>query len=210
MVLSSATLHRTTYPGDMLRGSVKVGGVDDPIWQQAPLVVVRPQVHQARRQFRIPLGIGAVGLVVAGLLVYWATQSGHHSGGDPGGRILNQLRTVLLALPPNVTVELHDDSEPSWLNCTGQPGQIEGWSDPTAYVAFTWGGSSSSLIAHVNDQLTEAGWGSFTQSAAGHIIAADWSKRLKNGTTARAILSLEFNQWGLSASAPPIGIRNSC
>jgi hypothetical protein len=187
-----------------------VGGLDDPIWRQLPPLGVRRDARQVQRSRRRALiVIASLGLWIAGSL--WLAWPGQHPGGDPGGRILDQLRPVTSSVPPKAKITYKAFSEPTWQNCAGQPEQTEGWNNASLDVSFSWSGSSSALISYVNTQLSKAGWGAFTSDGSIR-IAGDWTKKLRNGTEARVLLqfwgllpSEQPAYWALDAAAPPVG-----
>ena len=50
------------------------------------------------------------------------------TGGDPGGRILGELKPAALAVPDDAKIRYRHDVEPKWDSCDGRQGTF-GWDD---------------------------------------------------------------------------------
>ena len=82
----------------MSSGTVKVGRVDDPIWDEP--ISAPTQRPRLRDPLRTIILVGAAVLIV-GACVTWFAWPRQPGGGDPGAHILSQLRPVSKAVPPN-------------------------------------------------------------------------------------------------------------
>ena len=151
----------------------------------------------------------AATVAIAAACILWFTWSRHPSGGDPGGRILDQLRPVSEAVPPNTKIDYAHSSEPFWDSCDGMAGTF-GWDDPSVQVEFEWSGSPATLISYAKATLAHLGWESFTPQTQDGIPGGAWTKKLDNGTTAQAQLGPSAGGgWFMFAQAPPLGQRSS-
>ena len=191
----------------MSSGRLKVGVLDDPIWNE-PL----PPVASLRKRPRNPLWTMAllgVAFVIATTCVIWLLWSHHQSGGDPGGRILSELRTISKAVPPDATVAYEHYDEPMWDSCDGRAGR-GGWDNVVAQINFAWSGSPTGLIGEVGTVLEQSGWGNYRPLVDDGIPGAEWSKNLRTGTGASVQLTAEPDgSWTLIGQALPIGTRPS-
>jgi hypothetical protein len=152
--------------------------------------------------------IGLVVVLVAGGVAFWITRSGP-SGGDPGGRILSQLKPTSLAVPLTAVTGYANYVEPRMDSCDGRPG-TQGWDDVVVQIYFQWSGDSSSLLSYAKDRLSKLGWGAFKVQAQNGVPGGDWIKQLSNGSVAQVQLGAEpYGGWTLFATAPPIGRRAS-
>jgi hypothetical protein len=188
-------------------GRLKVGVLDDPIWKEPP-----PPVTSLRTRRRNPLRTMAllgVALVIAATCVIWLLSSHHRSGGDPGGRILRELRTISKAVPPNATVAYAHYDEPMWDSCDGRAG-TGGWDKVVVQINFAWSGSPTGLIGRVRTVLEQSGWGNYRPLVNDGIPGAEWSKNLQTGTGASVQLTAEPDgSWTLIGQALPVGTRTS-
>lgn len=184
---------------------LKVGALDDPIWKE-PL----PSVASQRKRPRHPLGTLAllgVGLLIAATCVVWLLSSHPRSGGDPGGRILRELRTISNAVPPDATAAFSNYDEPMWDSCDGRVG-TGGWDNVVAQINFTWSGSPARLIGEVRTVLERSGWGSYRPLVNNGIPGGEWSRNLRTGTGASVQLNAEPDgSWTLIGQALPVGAR---
>lgn len=152
--------------------------------------------------------LGIAALLLLGGVVTWLAWP-RHPGGDPGGRILSQLKSVSAAVPANSFVQYAHYDEPRWDSCDGMTGTF-GWDDPSVQINFTWSGSPTALISGVKRVLAESGWGAFMPQVNNGVPGAAWKKTLDNGTIAQAQLAAEsYGGWSLFAQAPPVGQRVS-
>lgn len=190
--------------------SRKVGALDDPIWAEPPPPVpVHPTPNGGIRIRRAVVAvIGLVVLLVVGGVAFGIVQSGP-SGGDPGGRILSQLKPISLAVPPTAVIGYAHYVEPQMDSCDGRPG-TQGWDDVVVQIYFQWSGSSSSLLSYAKDRMSKLGWGAYKVEIQNGVPGGDWIKQLGNGSVAQVQLGAEsYGGWTLFATAPPIGRRTS-
>jgi hypothetical protein len=198
------------YPEEMAGHSRKVGTIDDPVWAEPPppLPVHSRPSGRIRGHRAVVAAIGAVVLLVVGGVAFWISQSGP-SGGDPGGRILSQLKPTSLAVPPTAVIGYTHYVEPQMDSCDGRPG-TQGWDDVVVQIYFQWSGSSSSLLSYAKGRLSNLGWGAFKVQIQNGVPGGDWIKQLSNGSVAQVQLGAEsYGGWTLSAMAPPIGRQAS-
>lgn len=152
-----------------------------------------------------PIAVASVGAVavavVLGLLI-WRPWGGT---GDPGGRILAQLKPVAYALPPGSHVNYRHLVEPHQDSCDGNPA-TRGWSQVVAQTNFDWSGSPQQLVDIIKSRMQALGW-SFSPATDNGLPAGQWTKTLTGGTTAGTALGVEAggSAWTLLAIAPPVG-----
>lgn len=139
-------------------------------------------------------------LIVAAPFAYLAAKH-HHSGGDPGGSILQSIRTPFESvLPPGAHVAIARFTEPQW---TGDCG----WSVVFGSETFFTSSTGAEVIAHINDYLTAHGWSRVPDPQGGPTIWIQGTvggvKRIDlaahQGATAGSFL--------LTGAAPPLGLR---
>ena len=154
------------------------------------------------RRCRLLLGCLVVVIVAAATWLWFAAQP----TGDPGGRVLDQLRPATSALPSDARIAYRNDVEPRWDSCDGRPG-TEGWNDIVVQVHFTTAMADADVLAHADAALRHLGW----LPATSQPVGSSWTKALANGTTAKASLEHEVEQdaWTLFVLAPPVGRRAS-
>ena len=154
---------------------------------------------------------GALALVVVGLLAaaaatavwhlvrpdpYGAAVAALGPTGDPGGRILAQLRPLRSIVPPGAKVEYAQFLEPRADSCDGNPSTV-GWDPATVNMAFS--DPSSSPLPHVAARLQQLGW------QVSEPTVSSWTKVLKNHTSASANIDLTDKTWEFVATAPADG-----
>jgi hypothetical protein len=128
-----------------------------------------------------------------------------HTGGDPQGQMLAELKPVATALPPDAQVLKREEREPVWTTCDGQP-RSGGWTWVDVSVNFETSLPPDAVMNAVNRQLSQAGWkGPEPRGTAA--AGASWGKRLAGGTTAGTQLysAGKPGVWWLTATAPPMG-----
>jgi len=156
------------------------------------------------RRGHLVLGLGLLLVVVvaAGIWLWIGAQP----TGDPGGRVLDQLRPATAALPSDARIVYRNEVEPRWDSCDGRPG-TEGWNDVVMQVHFTTATADINVLSNADAALRRLGWLPDTSRPAG----SSWRKALANGTTARASLEHDVGQdaWTLFVLAPPVGRRVS-
>ena len=134
------------------------------------------------RRRHLLLGCLVAVVVAAGTWLWFAAQP----TGDPGGRVLDQLRPATAALPSDARIAYRNDVEPRWDSCDGRPG-TEGWNDVVLQVHFTTATPDIDVLAHAEAALSRLGWLPDASQPAGY----SWTKALANGTTAKASLERE-------------------
>lgn len=198
------------YPGAVAGASPKVGGLDDPVWEQQAGAAAPPKTTRRSRHPGLRLAlVGAVLAVLAGAVAFRLSRPGRQPG-DPGGHILQQLQPVTGAIPPTATVESTHFDEPLWDSWDGRAGTF-GWSDVVAQIGFSWAGTPSALMAYAGTEMMRRGWGPDMPTFENGVVGASWTKVLVNGTVARAQLGIEpgGSSWMLVAQAPPLRPRVS-
>jgi hypothetical protein len=124
---------------------------------------------------------------------------------------MNQLMTAASSLPGYDTSALPVRStqprsgpyltklESTQVSCGGN----QGWTELVLEAGFAWSGSTSSLIARLNSELTADGW-TVNPIPRDAISPVDsWKKRLSDGSLAEAQLTPPTDEWHFTASAPP-------
>lgn len=154
--------------------------------------------------------------VALGFLAFWFVRevaNGPHA--DPGGRILNQLRTAAQALPADAQVTYRNDLEPKWDSCDGRSGTF-GWDDVVVQIHFQSRTGTATLVDHADRTFRSLGWNSDYHDAVKGDPQVGWSRSLDNGSMAKAQLTANVPNptgvdrvWDLFVSAPPVGTRVS-
>lgn len=162
--------------------SVKAGALDDPIWDDPPEAAPRKEQRSGRRWWSI-LIVGALSALLAVGLTLWLSGSGH-SGGDPGGRIVNELKSATAAMPIGSThVVTHNDDSVWSPKCPDNPSGQAGWSAVRVDTTFTTALSHAQVLAAVNSVLDHDGWTRHEESfGPGQGATALWTKRLATAT----------------------------
>lgn len=162
------------------------------------------------------VAVGVV-IVIAGVSItlgaeaIWGVGRGNP---DPGGRRLEALSSVSIALPENAHVHLRTVAEPHWDSCDGRKGTF-GWSDVSVYYEFTTNEGESQLAETAASILTSHGWRVTQQTNAGgpYLIGRKFlDKTIPLKVTLSAnyqVVGGPISYWDLSAFAPPSGQRVS-
>ena len=161
-----------------------------------------PPAKSRRPQARV-IAVGcALALTAFIALLIWSLRAG---SGDPGGRILAQLKPVGYTLPAGAAVNYRQMFEPHQDSCDGNPA-TKGWSQVVSQTNFQWSGTPSRLIAMINTRMQNLGW-TFSPASGNGQPGGEWTKTLTGGTTADATLTAEpgGSTWTLIALAPPVG-----
>ena len=188
---------------------MKVGTLDDPIWEQSSDGAAQPQGRRARRRWRglTVLGVLLVLLVVA--LTSWVSRPSH-PGGDQGGRILKALQPASAAVPAGSTDIVTQSYDSIWsAACPDNPGGQAGWSQVIVSTRFTNALPKEQVVVAVNSALVRDGWTRHDESfgpSQGRV--AHWTKRLTTGTLAEAAaypVPAGTTNWLLTATSKPPG-----
>jgi hypothetical protein len=137
-----------------------------------------------------------------------------HGDPDPGGRILDALKTVQAAVPSDATDVSTQYAEPHWDSCDGRPG-TEGWSDVTVDVSFSSDRPGQELVGGAAPELAAAAWSVERADTSPLGPYESWTRTLDDGTILHASLGPGTPDngatiiWYLYASAPPHGRRAS-
>lgn len=165
----------------------------------------------------IPIwAFGAVAFAAMAVLAIWFARAAASSpNADPGGRILNQLRTASQALPGDAQVIYRNDIEPNWDSCDGRPGTF-GWDNVVVQIHFQSRTGTAALVDHADRMLRGLGWTSDYKNVVNGGPQVGWSRRLENGSLAKAQLTNvapdqggASQDWDLFVTAPPVGPRVS-
>jgi hypothetical protein len=194
----------------------KVGGVDDPIWDEPGSPP--PPPRRPRHPARTAVLVVAVFLIV-GACITWLVWPGNPSGGDPGGRVMNQLTPTVSSIPgygtaalpwvhqipPSLDASYIMKMEPKPDSCDGRPG-TQGWSQVVVQSGFRWDGGLASLVAYMEPRLADIGWTLRPQPLPSNPPGQSWTKTLANGTRAYLGVGQEgSNHWELVAEGEPVG-----
>jgi hypothetical protein len=153
---------------------------------------------------------GVLGLAIVIVIAVFNAGSvfGLATGGDPGGRILGELKPAALAVPDDAKIRYRHDVEPKWDSCDGRQGTF-GWDDVVLQIHFSSASASEAVSKHVDVTLRGLGWVANYNNG----MQLGWTKVLANKTTAHAQLSgdqpIDPGTWTLFVSAPPVGQRVS-
>lgn len=172
-------------------------------------------MDQPSRRVRLPtrtLWLIAAGVVLVAVLGLGAAlvtigRGDVHSGGDPQGRMLAQLRPVATAVPPGAQVLRQEERDSTWTVCAGQP-RSGGWTWVDVAVNFQTSLPPAAVADAVDRQLSQTGWGrgpeALTTPSGGDVT---WVRRLADGTRASTRLypAGKPGVWWLNAMAPPAG-----
>ena len=145
---------------------------------------------------------GLVGLLIHGWKI--------HGDPDPGGQILDALRTVEAAVPPAAIDVSEEYGEAHWDSCDGRAGTF-GWSEISVILTFGTTLDPSALISYVTGRLEAGGWTMAGQEALSPLGPNQkFSRTLANGTEAVADIGPQMRDgrtvmWSLRATAPPDG-----
>ncbi len=99
---------------------------------------------------------------------------------DPGGRLAQQLRLTLKALPASVHVFDVQQPAPLWDSCDGVRSTY-GWDDVTVDASVDHVASPDTFVASVNSSLRAMGWTVTPPYGGGQW---GWDKKLANGEVA--------------------------
>ncbi len=189
---------------------MKVGALDDPIWEKPPDgSTLRPSRVTQRRWWRLVIVGGMPLVLVAAGLTLWASRPGQ-PGGDPGGRILRALLPASTAVPAGSTNVSTLRSDSDWSPaCPDNPGGRAGWSAIRLDTRFTTALPKEQVVNAVNSVLVGDGWARHDESfGPGQGVVAHWTKRLSTGNPGEAAvypLPAGSTNWSLTATSKPPG-----
>jgi hypothetical protein len=204
--------------------TVKVGGVDDPIWDEPESAPT--QIRHPRRPVQTTV-LAVAAVLIIGACVTWFAWPGSPSNGDPGGRVMNQLTPAVTSvpgygtaalpwvrqIPPSLDASYIVRTEPQRDSCDGISG-TQGWSQVVVQARFQWGRSVSALIAYMNPRLFHLGWTPMPEALPSNPSSVNWTRMLDNGTRANLIVTQEGGPtsalWQFDALGQPIGKSASC
>ena len=188
---------------------MKVGTLDDPIWEQSSDGFPRRNAEGPDPDGGEPIVLGVVlALIAVGLTLRLSRSS--QRGGDPGGRILKALQPVSAAVPAgsaHVAVQSYDAI---WsAGCPDNPDGQAGWSEVRVSTTFTNVQPQEQVVEAVNSALVGEGWTRHDESfGRGQGVVAHWTKRLGTGTSAEAAVypvPAGTTNWLLTATSKPLG-----
>ena len=188
---------------------MKVGALDDPIWEQSPDgATLRHGRGSQRRWWSLVLVGGLLVLLALGLTL-WLSRSSR-TGGDPGGRILKALQSAPAAAPVGSTDIVTQSSDSVWsAACPDSPGGQAGWSEVRVSTSFRNALPKEQVVSAVNSSLVGNGWTRHDESfGPGQGVVAHWTKRLATGNPAEAAVypvPAGSTNWLLTATSRPPG-----
>ena len=148
---------------------------------------------------------------LSALTTWFVRASTAGSASDPGGRILSTLRETEQALPHDARVLYRYELEPKWDSCDGRPGTF-GWDNIVVQIHFESQSSSDAVVQGADQAFRRLGWNPDYVNNQPTFIQAGWTRRLDNGSVARAQLSdgvpdwsAATPRWDLFVTAPPLG-----
>jgi hypothetical protein len=132
----------------------------------------------------------------------------HNPPGDPGGRILAQLRLTTDAVPRDATIlrSFYDEPRPDSLD--GLPG-TQCLDDVVVQVNFHWSGSANRLFDGANSRLVELGWRAKSRDQDPGPADADWTDPRHRDWNVSLENEGPFG-WELVAQAPSVGGGKAC
>jgi len=158
-------------------------------------------------------------------LVIWRSAG---SGGDPGGKVMDQLTPTVTVLPGYGTSALQwvsqipqslDASyairmEPHQDSCDRRAG-TQGWSQVVVQSRFQWSKGLQTLVAYMDPRLVKLEWSATPQQESSSppatliVPTGAWTTTLSNGTRADLSATQEGRNgssvWQLVALGNPIG-----
>lgn len=148
-------------------------------------------------------------LVIPAVALIFQLTREHHSGGDPGGRIMAVLKLAEGAVPSGAKITYQNDDGPHWQRCYGDG--ADGWSDAGLEVQFASSKPSQEIVDSASRALARRSYSGYRVHRNESGTTASWS-----GVPGLAVASVILTNnnpdgyWTLSASAPPVGSRFEC
>jgi hypothetical protein len=188
---------------------VKVGTLDDPIWEQSSGGPALAQGGGMRPGWRRVIVLGVLLVLIAVGLTLWMSRSSQQ-GGDPGGRILKALQPISAAVPGGSADVATQSYDAIWsAACPDNPDGQAGWSEVRVSTRFTNPQPKDQVVGTMNSALVGEGWTRHDESfGRGQGVVAHWTKRLGTGTRAEAAVypvPAGTTNWLLTATAKPPG-----
>jgi hypothetical protein len=148
-------------------------------------------------------------LVIPIVAIVFQLTRAHHSGGDPGGRIMAVLKLVEGAVPHGASVTYRSEDGPHWQRC--YEGGADGWGSLGVEIRFSSATPGPEIVDAANRVLINDGYTSYGAFRSAARTAASWSGP-PGFATVRVTLSGDdsHHKWTLSATAPPVGSRFVC
>jgi hypothetical protein len=157
--------------------------------------------------------VAALVLVIglSALTTWFVRASIAGAAADPGGRILITLRATERALPQDAHVLYRNELEPKWDSCDGRPGTF-GWDNIVVQIHLESQSSSDGVVQGADQAFRRLGWNPDYVNNQPTFIQLGWTRRLDNGSVAKAQLSDGVpdqsgttSRWDLFVTAPPAG-----
>lgn len=155
--------------------------------------------------------------VVAAVGIWAATRSAGHSGGDPGGRILNSLQPVKKVIPAGAAdIDTITSDSTYSTKCPDNPGGKAGWSAVIVVSNFRSRLPSPDVVADIGNRLARLGWHRvapvWDHNFDQYRPQAAWQKTLFRGQIASATVyqlpvgsGPDIGTWHFGANAKPPG-----
>jgi hypothetical protein len=158
----------------------KVGLLDDPVWSEPAPQGVRPKRRASKTRYQRRL-IAVLATATIAVVISVLVMLSGHSGGDPGGQALGQIRSAVAeAIPPGSTLAGSEFVGSQWQGCGYEAG-TSGWSEPTGGTAFRTGRPDAAVQAYVSANLKSHGWNEASGPTA---TSGVWTKTLNGGSMA--------------------------
>ncbi len=156
--------------------AMKVGSLDDPIWNEPLPTGARPDPGAAKsRRWRIA---ATVAVALAAVVSVLAIRSGH-PGGDPNEVILSQIRgAVDEAIPPGSVPASSQFARSEWQGCGYGSGGLR-WSQPTGGTATRL--TDAAVVSDASVGLLRHGWHGLPGASSTY---AAWTKDLGGASLA--------------------------
>lgn len=145
------------------------------------------------------LSIGLALAVVGGGVTWGLIVSRSQVNADPGGKILQAISTVRVALPSDAKARLLDHHEPGSGACGATHSGPMGWTDAQVSYQFTTHISPTDLVTLADASMRAAGW---TTTGNG-----TWARQVVSGTASATLTPFDGPQkdeWDLGAEAPAL------
>jgi hypothetical protein len=138
-----------------------------------------------------------------------------HPGGDPNGTVVQTMKTIRFAVPPDAKhVSIHAYPTQWVPGCSEIRNSRAGWDEETVYVTFTVRDSATLVDRHIGTVLQMSGWSSSPMRITeGQGLVPHWLRTVSGAPPINAFAYAApsgSDAWFLTASWRPRPVGEGC
>ncbi len=169
----------------------------------------------AVRRSRVWVGIGVMAQTVLLLVAVSSTSAQPHPGGNPNSAVLNTMKGIKAAAPPEAThISVHVYPTQWVSGCSEIKNSRAGWDKETVYVTFSVRDSAVLVDRQIARALQKSGWSlSPMRITEGQGLVPHWLRTVGGAQPINAFayaVPSGSNTWFLTASWQPRPVGEGC